>query len=219
MKRYFISKNNIKSGPFSIEQLKDQNLNLKDLVWTEEFTDWRLVEEVEELKSVVTIIPPKTKYEIDNEILNLELKKEAFTFGLAYVILSFFIGFFSSYIEYGQYMQFKTINENCKKMQAGGIYEMNSIRIYDGNGKYYLRWKNFLPGANNESLNYEEYNSEFLKPYKAIFTEVYLNDEEQNNKFFFTISMIKSTFLNNFFIFIFIFIIYVVYRKNNLNKK
>lgn len=55
---YFISRNNTKEGPLSIEQLKDLKLTEDTLVWKEGMSNWSKISEIEELNGYYIKKPP-----------------------------------------------------------------------------------------------------------------------------------------------------------------
>lgn len=58
MKRYFIAINSKQQGPFSLEELKQQEINSNTLVWFEGLKDWVKVGEIEELQEIFISSPP-----------------------------------------------------------------------------------------------------------------------------------------------------------------
>jgi len=61
MKKYFYTNGIDKIGPFSIEELKMENLTRETKVWFYGLENWIPLSEVEELKSINNAIPPKLK--------------------------------------------------------------------------------------------------------------------------------------------------------------
>lgn len=55
---YFISNNGVQNGPLTFEQLKEQEINNKTLVWKEGTSDWVKASEVEELVAILELMPP-----------------------------------------------------------------------------------------------------------------------------------------------------------------
>jgi hypothetical protein len=67
--KYFIHTGKEKSGPFSIEELKEQNLNKDTFVWSEGFSDWKKITDVLGLEELLTdnnTPPPFRKKENTN---------------------------------------------------------------------------------------------------------------------------------------------------------
>jgi len=58
MKKYFYTDGNEQFGPFSIYELKKIKLTREHHIWHEGLSEWKLITEVEELKEVLTSIPP-----------------------------------------------------------------------------------------------------------------------------------------------------------------
>ncbi len=59
MKRYFYTDSKEKFGPFSLEELADQKLSRQTKVWFYGLKNWTPISEIEELKSIVSGIPPE----------------------------------------------------------------------------------------------------------------------------------------------------------------
>jgi len=57
---YFISHNGIKSGPFSLNELKTKKLTKKHLVWCAGYDGWQNITDVDELKNIIPVSPPPT---------------------------------------------------------------------------------------------------------------------------------------------------------------
>lgn len=58
MKKYHLNDGNEQTGPFSLEELKEQKINKDTLVWTESMTEWQKADTIEELKSLFVVTPP-----------------------------------------------------------------------------------------------------------------------------------------------------------------
>ena len=52
MKKYFYSNDNEKNGPFSFEELKNENIKKETLIWYEGLDDWTKAEYVLEIKEI-----------------------------------------------------------------------------------------------------------------------------------------------------------------------
>jgi hypothetical protein len=59
MKQYFIHNGKSQQGPFDLEQLKAQSINKDTQIWCEGLQSWTSADKIEELKSVLTSIPPE----------------------------------------------------------------------------------------------------------------------------------------------------------------
>lgn len=64
---YFISKDNKKEGPLSLEEVKKLKLTEEILVWKDGLTNWVNIKEIPELKDLVTIAPPLLPLELEEE--------------------------------------------------------------------------------------------------------------------------------------------------------
>jgi len=57
-KKYHLLIGKTKSGPFTIEELKDQKITDKYMAWFEGMAEWKPVTEVADVKELVTLTPP-----------------------------------------------------------------------------------------------------------------------------------------------------------------
>ncbi len=64
---YFISRNNKKEGPLSLEEVKRLKLTEDILVWKDGLSNWVSIKEVPELKDFVISTPPLLPVEVENE--------------------------------------------------------------------------------------------------------------------------------------------------------
>ena len=58
MKKYFYYDGNEKHGPFSFEELKNENIDKSTLIWSEGLDDWKPAGEIKELEEILQLIPP-----------------------------------------------------------------------------------------------------------------------------------------------------------------
>lgn len=58
MKKYFYSNGEEKQGPFSLEEIKKENITKETLVWFEGLEDWKPAAEIEEFVEIFQLIPP-----------------------------------------------------------------------------------------------------------------------------------------------------------------
>ena len=70
MKKYFYTNGKDKIGPFTFEELKEQNLSRETKIWYYGLDNWTTLSEIEELKSITSSIPPKLKISKQKEIQN-----------------------------------------------------------------------------------------------------------------------------------------------------
>jgi uncharacterized membrane protein YhaH (DUF805 family) len=59
MKKYFYSNDNKKNGPYSFEELKNENIKKETLIWFEGLDDWTKAENVLEIKEILELSPPQ----------------------------------------------------------------------------------------------------------------------------------------------------------------
>ena len=79
MKQYYYGDNNQQLGPFSLEELRDKKITKSTLVWFEGLDNWVTADKVEELKSILVILPPPLpviEKNITNTISFTNLKKD-----------------------------------------------------------------------------------------------------------------------------------------------
>lgn len=76
---YFVSKDNKKEGPLSLEEVKRLKLTEDILVWKEGMSNWVNIKEIDELKDLIIITPPplpsELKLEEDKEFEKFRLNK------------------------------------------------------------------------------------------------------------------------------------------------
>jgi hypothetical protein len=58
MKKYFYSDGKEKQGPFSFEELKNENITRETLIWFEGLEDWIPAKNIKELEEILQLIPP-----------------------------------------------------------------------------------------------------------------------------------------------------------------
>ncbi|WP_418262942.1 GYF domain-containing protein [Flavobacterium faecale] len=80
MNSYFLHNGTESSGPFTIEELKTKNIKGNTPVWCQGMPDWTTAAEVEELKSLLMVIPPPIKNNptVVKETPNPTVVKETF---------------------------------------------------------------------------------------------------------------------------------------------
>ena len=58
MKKYFYSDGKEKFGPFSFEELKNENITQDTLIWFEGLEDWKPAKDISEFEEIFKLIPP-----------------------------------------------------------------------------------------------------------------------------------------------------------------
>lgn len=58
MKKYFYSDGKAKFGPFSFEELKNENITKDTLIWFEGLEDWKPAKDIGEFEEIFKLIPP-----------------------------------------------------------------------------------------------------------------------------------------------------------------
>ena len=98
MKSYYINNGNENGGPFTIEELKLQDISTATLVWYNGMDEWKYAGEIEELQFLFKIVPPPIKLSqqiskpVDRKpVTILGLKKTHFLLVLLFVLGLIFI--------------------------------------------------------------------------------------------------------------------------------
>jgi hypothetical protein len=58
MEKYFYSDGSRKFGPYSIEELKNEEINANTLIWYEGLESWTLAKNIKKIEDVIKLIPP-----------------------------------------------------------------------------------------------------------------------------------------------------------------
>lgn len=61
MKKYYLHNGNDNIGPFDLDELKIQGIKKDTQIWHEGMENWSTAGEIEELKSILTVVPPPIK--------------------------------------------------------------------------------------------------------------------------------------------------------------
>lgn len=61
MIKYYLHDGKVQLGPFTVDELKQHNINKDSLIWTEGMADWKKAEELEDLKTYFASVPPPLK--------------------------------------------------------------------------------------------------------------------------------------------------------------
>lgn len=98
MRTYYINTGNENGGPFSIDELKLQNISTATLVWYNGMDEWKYASEIEELKPFFTVYPPliqqiESPKQIDEIIPKtiFGLKKSHFILAVLFVLIMIFV--------------------------------------------------------------------------------------------------------------------------------
>ena len=78
MKNYFYSNDNQKNGPYSFEELKNENIKQETLIWYEGLNDWTKASDLNEMIPILELIPPSLsdlKDSVKTETKNEEKKQ------------------------------------------------------------------------------------------------------------------------------------------------
>lgn len=89
---------------------------------------------------------------------------------------------------------------------------LNTVYVYDENGKSYTRWTCYKGVGNHEQISYENSHKFFFRPYKAIFSIVNLSENERGNTLVLLWNFFTSALITN--LLFFPFIVFGVMRYN-----
>ena len=207
--KYFISKNNKKEGPLSIEELKKLDIKAEDLIWRSDKEDWIEAQKLDELNDVVFVIP-LTPSEKKNVAVKSQLTSNFWIIIAGYVVGSILLGLISSSVAQNKYLEYINGIEPIRKNQSNSYVDHDQIYILKGD-YYYSRYPTFAPHRDNETYFYNKTNTIALKPFKAFYTEIYLSKAEQNSPPKFMLNMIVASFINLFFVSIVLYLLYAGY--------
>ena len=117
MKTYYIHNGTENSGPFTLEELRAKKITKTTLVWFEGMDEWNYAGDIDELKSILAVIPPPLKKipplpkveeeeeEASQTILGLEKSTFFLTFGILILIIGTLI--FNNYQD-NRSLEFRT---------------------------------------------------------------------------------------------------------------
>ena len=101
MRTYYINNGQENGGPFTLDELKTQQLTKATLVWHQGMDEWKHATDIQELKSFFTVVPPSIKQAITTPEIELYktsktilgLKKSHFFLALLFstILLTVFI--------------------------------------------------------------------------------------------------------------------------------
>lgn len=120
MKTYYIHNGTENSGPFILEELKAKKITKTTLIWSEGMDQWKYAADVDELKSILLVIPPPLHMmpaaveEQDNEVSQTILGIDKSIFYVAIGILTLLMGTFI----FDQYQESRSTELNQKNNQT-----------------------------------------------------------------------------------------------------
>lgn len=78
MKKYFYSNDNQKNGPYTFEELKNENIKKETLIWYEGLNDWTKAGDLNEMLPILELNPPSfSEIKQDSELIeNPEIQFE-----------------------------------------------------------------------------------------------------------------------------------------------
>lgn len=101
MRTYYINNGKENGGPFTLDELKKQDLNKATLVWHQGMDEWKHAHDIEELNSFFIVVPPRVKQAIPTPEIEpqktsetiLGLKKNHFFLSLLFlaILLTVFV--------------------------------------------------------------------------------------------------------------------------------
>jgi hypothetical protein len=95
MSQYYLHNGHAQRGPFTLEELKSENIHPDSLVWFEGNKDWMKASDVEDLKSILQIIPStiKTPPPLPDSGKSKKSKRVLISIAAGVLIVSFIIGY------------------------------------------------------------------------------------------------------------------------------
>ncbi|MDC8001533.1 GYF domain-containing protein [Aequorivita todarodis] len=70
MKKYFYSNDNQKNGPYTFEELKNENIKKETLIWYEGLDDWTKAGDLNEMIPILELNPPSfSEIKQDSELI------------------------------------------------------------------------------------------------------------------------------------------------------
>jgi len=70
MKKYFYSNDNQKNGPYSFEELQNENIKKETLIWYEGMDDWTKASDLDEMTPILELKPPSfSEIKQDSELI------------------------------------------------------------------------------------------------------------------------------------------------------
>jgi hypothetical protein len=214
---YFIIKDVNKEGPFKLDDLKNMNLSKHTQVWRSDFDKWENISNVDELKNLVLIEPPKTEKELKIEESKSKFKKWLKGATLIYILVSLFLAMFSTINAYYSYEKFqikisgKYPNSNSYSGSSSFSNSFSSIstaELLDFN-----RYPMYNRGVDLENF-YGLQQGYFFRVYKPYFSTVYITLKERNTRGGLFINLLISSIITNLLFFLIISIIYYLKLKS-----
>jgi len=126
MKTYYIHNGQQQLGPFTFEQLKEQNIKPGTPVWYDGITTWTAAKEFTELKELLsTATPPPFRTYQSSVPVQIQVKKKkgiAFKIGLVLAIIIAVLMIYNYY--QSQYPSGVTFESATRDLDAGGKYSV-----------------------------------------------------------------------------------------------
>jgi hypothetical protein len=89
MSLYFIEKNGKQSGPYSLEELRQEKISASTLVWKEGLADWVSASELAELNAILIPTPPPLPSRKQFDSLDQSYEKDTQALLLGIIIFAF----------------------------------------------------------------------------------------------------------------------------------
>jgi hypothetical protein len=214
---YFIIKDINKEGPFKLEDLKNMKLSKHTQIWRSDFEKWENILNVDELKDLVFIEPPKTEKELKIEESKGKFKEWIKGATLLYISVSLLLAMFSTMIAYSSYEKFQ---EKIAGKYSNSSSSVGSSSFSDSFSSVstaelldYNRYPMYERGVDLENI-YGLQQGYLFRVYKPYFSTLYITREERNTTGGLFINLLISSILTNLFFFASISIIYYLKLKN-----
>lgn len=183
MDKYYIVINNEQKGPFTIDELKEQNIELSTLVWNEGMENWEEAKNVAELRNIIRISPPPipkisdVTYKVEAEIKSKKEKlikpeteivvakeiKTAYRLAL-YSLISIILTFPIFFNIEGGFKLLKTKKNlpDCHKVESDLREKLQSSQVYDSEFRDYvydrIKYKEDIRKLLNSSSFWEKFS-------------------------------------------------------------
>jgi hypothetical protein len=199
---YFIKKNGVKKGPFSLEDLSKFNFQESDLVWRNDQDDWKSAKEFEELKKYIFNKPPLTPKELKSVDFFKNLKKSLPNMFLVAIFSSITIGAFTAGIAMNSWQEYLSEAEKRKNVRFKNEKNFDNSATRNGFApQIVIQHPSRYPSngysihGGNESI-FAEKQIFIFRPLYLFYSPIYLKTDERKNiqLLFFNLFLSSLTF-------------------------
>lgn len=172
MTKYFINRNNSKSGPFTLDQLKELKIKKTDLVFKEGTDDWGVATDFEELNQLIEIDLPPTPFEKETK----KIKSALISYFYLPIIFGCLLGLLSLILWSNTKNKIYNSAENRKVYNEAPTVNYgttNYLRFVEGQNKYAKGIYGFNPYqsiCDNEEMYFQNTNTQgdYFRPLKSV---------------------------------------------------